>query len=67
MQPGLQIEKAHFYLGFTARQDCFTHFQPSQSIAGAKTGDPREKPPGHPQAELGLSHMLPKQGSSPQR
>ena len=46
-----------FYLGLTARQDYFTHFEQSQSIGCAKTGDPREKPPDHPQAELGLSHM----------
>ena len=48
-----------FYLGFTARQDYFTHFEPSQSVGGAKTGDLREKPPDHPQAELGMSHMWP--------
>ena len=41
----------------TARQDYFTHFEPSQSLDAAKTGDPQNKPPGHPQAELGLSHM----------
>ena len=46
-----------FDLGFMARQDYFTHFEPSQLLGGAKTGDPREKPPDHPQAELGLSHM----------
>ena len=46
-----------FYLVFTARQDYFTHFEPSQSIGGAKTEDPQEKSPEHPQAELGLSHM----------
>ena len=40
-------------LGFTPRQDYFTHFEPSQSLGGAKTGDPREKSPDHPQAELG--------------
>ena len=28
-----------FYLGFTARQDYFTHFEPSQSLGGAKMGD----------------------------
>ena len=33
-----------FDLGFTARQDYFIHFEPSQSIGGAKKGDPREKP-----------------------
>ena len=46
-----------FYLGFTAHKDYFTHFEPSQSFGGAKTGDPREKTPDHTQAELGLSHM----------
>ena len=45
-----------------ARQDYFTHFEPSQSKTGAKMGDPREKPPDHPQAELGLSHMWPDLG-----
>ena len=37
--------------------DYFTHFEPGQSLHGAKTGDPSEKPPDHPQAELGLSHV----------
>ena len=37
--------------GVTARQDYFTHFEPSQSVGGAKTADPREKTPDHPQAE----------------
>ena len=41
----------------TARQDYFIHFEPSQSLDAAKTGDPQNKPPCHPQAELGLSHM----------
>ena len=40
-----------------AHQDYFTHFQLSQSLGGAKMGDPREKMPDHPQAELGLSHV----------
>ena len=53
-----------FCFVFTARQDYFTHFEPSQSLGGAKTGDPREKPPGHPQAEFGLSHMWPERGST---
>ena len=39
------------------RQDYFTHFEPSQSLGGAKTGDPQEKTPDHLQAELGLSHI----------
>ena len=31
-----------FYLGFTAHKDYFTHFEPSQSFGGAKTGDPKK-------------------------
>ena len=50
---------------FTARQDYFTHFEPNQSLGGAKMGDPREKNPDHPQTELGLSHMWPELGSNP--
>ena len=43
-----------FFLGF---QDNFTYFELSQSAVGVKTGDPQEKTPEHPQAELGLSDM----------
>ena len=32
-----------------------------------KMGNPRDITPGHPQAELGLSHMLLELGSNPQR
>ena len=56
-----------FYLCFTARQDYLHSFEPGQSLGGAKMGDPREKPPDHPQAELGLSHIRPELGSNPQR
>ena len=35
----------------------FTYFELSQSLDGAKTGYPSEKPPDHPQAELDLSHI----------
>ena len=44
-------------LGLMARQDYFTHFEPNQSVSGAKIWDPRETLPDHPQAELSLSHM----------
>ena len=45
-----------FFLGggVTARQDYFTHFEPTQSQGAAKTG---EKPLEHLQAELCLTHM----------
>ena len=56
-----------FYLGFTACQNIFTHFEPSLLLGGVKMGDPREKTPDHQQAELGLSHMFPKLGSNQQQ
>ena len=31
-----------FYLGFMAGQDYFTHFEPHQSLGGAKTGYPEK-------------------------
>ena len=48
----------YFDLGFMAHQDYFTHFEPSQSLDGAKTGNPREKTPDHLQAELEMFHMI---------
>ena len=54
-----------FFIGFTARQDYFTRFQPSQSLGGVKKGDSQEKRPDHPQAELGLCHTWPELGSNP--
>ena len=56
-----------FFFSFTARQNYFFHFEPSQLLSGAKTGDPQEKTPDHPQAELGLSHMWPELGLKPQQ
>ena len=41
-----------FDLGFPARQDYFINFEPSQSVGGAKTWDPQEKPPDHPKQYL---------------
>ena len=46
------FRKDFFYLGFTAHQDYFTHFEPSQSVDWANTGDPREKTPNHRQQNL---------------
>ena len=50
-----------------ARQDYFTHFEQSQLEGGVKMGDPREKPPDHPQVELCLSRMWPELDLNPQR
>ena len=46
-----------FLFCFMVHQDYFTHFKPSQLLGGAKMGEPQEKPPDYPQAELGLSHL----------
>ena len=58
-----------FYFGLTAScQDYFSHFEPSTSPeVERKRDEPREKPPDHPHAELGLSHLWPELGSNPQR
>ena len=54
----LPILSSEIYLfGFTARQDYFINFEPSQSKGAAKTGDPQEKHLDHPQTELAVSHM----------
>ena len=46
-------------------QDYFSSYETGQSVGGAKTGEPREKPPDTPEAKLGLSHMWPERGSNP--
>ena len=45
----------------------FHSFWAEPIIRWVKTGDPREKPPDHPQAELGLPHLWPELGSNTQR
>ena len=44
------------FVDFRTCQDYFIHFEQSRSLGRAKVGDPQEKTPDHPQAELGLSH-----------
>ena len=48
-------------------QDYFSSYlyETGQTGGGVKTGEPREKPPQHLQAELGLSQMRPEWGSNP--
>ena len=50
-----------------ARQDYFTHFEPSQSLGGVKTGDPRENTTEDiPQADFAcLTVMWRELGSNP--
>ena len=39
----ISAQSGFFGRVFTTRQDYFTHFEQSQSLGGAKTGDCREK------------------------
>ena len=59
--------KCLLFFSFMACQDYFIHFELSQSVGGAKMGDPWEKTPDHPQAELSLSRIWSQLGSNPQR
>ena len=36
-------EENRLHLGFTVRQDYFSHFEPNHSLGGAKTGEARER------------------------
>ena len=51
--------KSFFFSSSVLRpfQDYFSSYETGQSVGGAKTGEPREKPPDTPAAELGLSHV----------
>ena len=55
-----------FYLGFTACQDYFTHFELSQPLGGSKTGDPRENHLTTHKRNLACL-IWPELGSNPQR
>ena len=57
-----------FLFGFTAHQDYFPHFDPSQLFnRWGKNGKSLKKTPDHPQAELGLSQTWPELGSNTQQ
>ena len=46
-------------------QDYFSSYETGQSVGGRKREIPEKKHLAHPQAEVGLSHMLPARGSNP--
>ena len=46
-------------------QDYFSSYETGQSVGGRKRKIPEKKHLAHPQAEVGLSHMLPARGSNP--
>ena len=55
------IKTGYFYIFFIwvlRPVKIITHFEPSQLLGGVKMGDPGEKTPDHPQAELGMSRMI---------
>ena len=46
-------------------QDYFSSYEMGQSVGGAKTGDPREKPPGTPASRTWLVSHVAKAGLEP--
>ena len=46
-------------------QDYFSSYETGQSVGGRKREIPEKKHLAHPQAEVGLSHMLPARGLNP--
>ena len=59
-----------FGFSFTSLSSFFTHIETNQSVGGAKTGVPREKPPDTPASRTWLvSHMnsCPVRGANPHR
>ena len=59
-----------FLFSFTSLSSFFTHIETNQSVGGAKTGVPGEKPPDTPASRTWLvSHMnsCPVRGANPHR
>ena len=57
-----------FFFSFTSLSSFFTHIETNQSVGGAKTGVPEEKPPDTPASRTWLvSHMnsCPVRGANP--
>ena len=46
-------------------QDCFSSYETGQSVGGAKTGDPREKPPDTPASRTWLVSRVARAGLEP--
>ena len=55
----------YYYSVLRPFQDYFSSNETGQSVGGAKTGEPREKPPDTPASRTNLSHMWPERGSNP--
>ena len=60
-------EKRFFFVYFNLHpfQDYFSSYETGQSVGGRKQENPEKYHLAHLQAELGLSHMWPMQGSNP--
>ena len=54
-----------FYSVFRPFQDYFNSFETDQSVGGAKTGEPREKPPGTPANRTWLVSHVARAGLGP--
>ena len=62
--PQIKRNKVHFFFFFFYSvlrpfQDYFSSYETGESVGGAKTGEPREKPPGTPASRTWLvSHVV---------
>ena len=59
--------KLLFYSVLRPFQDYFSSYETGQSVGGRKRENPEKNHLGHPQAELGLSHMWPVRDSNSHR
>ena len=65
IRESLRIGKYFFNSVLRPFQDYFSSYETGQSVGGRKREIPEKKQLAHPQAEVGLSHMLPARDSNP--
>ena len=61
----LRLDKYFFNSVLRPFQDYFSSYETGQAVGGRKREIPEKKHLAHPQAEVGLSHMLPARSSNP--
>ena len=59
------LEDFFFYYSVCPFQDYFSSYETSQSVGGAKTGEPCEKPPDTPASRTLLVSHVARRGSNP--
>ena len=61
----LKFENFIFYSVLRPFQDYFSSYETDQSLSGAKTGEPREKPPNTPASRTWLVSLVARAGLKP--